>query len=142
MRSLLGMLVLLAWSAVSSVSFGQSPPKLRPLEQGMKEFENPGSTAVGQPVSVLASWGTPARTAQLGDVTLYAWVFLSKPTSDPTYSGTVSPSGNVTLSPSSTAPKGCEVTVQTNSKGIIESVSKRMLGGSSCSPPAIWWQER
>ena len=141
MRSFFGMLILLACSAVSSVSFGQSPPKLRPLEQGMKEFENPGSTAVGQPVSVLALWGTPTRTAQLGDVTLYTWVFLAKQTSDPTYSGTVSPSGNVTLSPSSRPPEGCEITVQTNSKGVIESVSKRMLGGSSCTPPAIWWQK-
>lgn len=108
------------------------------LGDALKETRNPGSTAVGQPISVLSPWGTPTRSAQLGDVTLYTWTFVNKPLSGPTYSGSVDRYGNVSMMEHSQSVYGCEVTARVNKQGTIENVTKRQLGGSSC--PAPTWK--
>jgi hypothetical protein len=109
------------------------------------ELNDPGSTAVGKPIRVLAAWGVPGKVAKLGDITLYSWTFLTESSrSGTSYSGRVDESGNVRLQErGKTTERGCEITVEVNEEGIIErtSVRKINLGFGFCTPPAEWWKE-
>lgn len=131
--AILATLLICGWS---SISFADGL-------QIMKEGSDPGSTAVGKSVSVLSPWGAPARSAQLGEVTLYTWMFPQKggDSFGGTY-GTVSPSGQIWLNQPEAKVKGCEITARVNRQGIVEAVTMRKLGVMSaynCEIPR-WYE--
>ena len=68
-----------------------APSRTHPPKNALRELGEPGSTAIGYPLSVLARWGAPLRTAQLGDVTLHIWMFSRQQANNfgPAYTGQV-----------------------------------------------------
>jgi len=129
--------VQLAILAVLYSTLANSDPQ---LNQGMKEYSSPGSTAVGRSIEVLAPWGPPTKISPLGRATIYYWYFPNPGTEAPTsYSGTVDRQGNIQMSGYKPPPQGCEVTVTVDEDGTIRSAKSNRINAWYCTIPQ-WYK--